>query len=240
MSDFGVHVKGPAGDRALAGEGGTEGGRGLVVLLGADTAPPASDDPVVRWLDHAPRSAPAARADERLIAPAGDGLWSRRPVPAADALFGLPPALEPRTALLVGDRDGLRASLLEDAAERGLELPAADRLTVGALERADCVVLLDGEPGTISALAPAVLAARRIVISPRVEIAFGLQAPLDHLQFDAPERALDLVQSVLSQPTAFERMRIWGSLAAERHRASRVYAQLAIDVAAEEGAGPHR
>ena len=209
----------------------------LFVALGEHGPPDVGDVSVVRWLS---TTSTAARAFERLIAPAGNDLWSRRPWPVADALFELPAAPEAPTGLVAGDHETLGDTLLAGAAERGLRLQTIDRLTVESLEAADCVVLLDGEPGTISALAPAVLAARRILIVPKVATAFGLQAPLDHLQFDAPERALNLLESVLRQPAAFERLRTWGSLAAERHRASRVYGQLAIDVAAEEGARPHR
>lgn len=234
----GVRVVSCDADSALVGSPDSEaGGSGadVFVVFGPTPLAPDPGAPAIRWLDRAPVS--TAAASVRLIAPAGNALWSRRPWPAADVLFELPAAPEPHRALLVGDRDGLRATLLAGAAERGLELDTAGRLTVDALRQAACVVLLDGEPGVISAFAPAVLAARRILISPAVDTAFGLQAPLDHLQFDVPERALNLVGSVLSQPTAFERLRTWGALAAERHRASRVYAQLAIDLAAE---GPAR
>lgn len=232
-----VRVVGSEADLLIAGGGAPETeASGLVVVLGEHVEPGLDEIPAVRWID----GGSMAGAAERLIASAGDALWSRRPWPAADALFDLPPAPEPRTALLAGDRDGLKATLLQGAVERGLGCATVDRLTVESLRAADCVVLLDGEPGTISALAPAVLAARRILITPKAETAFGLQAPLDHLQFDAPERALNLVESVLGQPSAFERLRIWGALAAERHRASQVYAQLAIDVAAEERAQSRR
>jgi len=116
---------GSAADRALSGDV-ARAGADLVFLLGAAPNPPAGDGPVIRWLGHAPQSTPAARAGERLIAPAGACLWSRRPWPAADALFELPAGPEPHTALLVGDRDGLRDTLLAGAAERVLDLQTVD------------------------------------------------------------------------------------------------------------------
>lgn len=202
-------------------------GEGLVVALGETCRAPAA----VRFLDHAPQD--DAAAGERLIAPAGAGVWSHAPWPAADTLFDLAAGLPGETAVLAGDRDGLRGTLLSDAVERGMELEIVDRLDPDALRRAACVVLLDAEPVALPALAPAVLAAGRVLIAPRADITFGFQAQLDHLQFDAPERALDLAQSVLARPEAFERVRRWGLLGAERHRATRVYQRLAADVAAD-------
>lgn len=228
-----LKVIGSPQDLALAGVGEPTEGE-LIVALGEAADAPAT----LRLLDRAPQR--AGKDGERLIAPGGEGLWSCAPWPASDTLFELSNERLGTSTVLAGEDNDLRGALEMGAAARGLELEVVERLGADMLRRAACVILLDAEPDTLPALAPAVLAAGRILIVPQASVTFGFQAPLDHLQFDAPERALNLAQSVLAHPEAFERLRAWGTLAAERHRASRVYERLAQDIAMAETSGSSR
>jgi hypothetical protein len=199
------------GDRdalALAGIEPPAGAPALVVAL--DDQPfPEGVAPRLRW-----RREPGDAGGERLIATAGEGLWSRAPWPVRDELFDLPAG--PPVALVVGDG----AAELE---RRGLAVTAAERLTAEALVAADVVV--HGAGSWLPGDALAVLAAGRVLVT-RAEPVFGLVPGLDHLRAEAPEHAADLVQAVLADPAPFAALRAFGRLAAERHRAAGVYARL--------------
>ena len=228
-------------------------GDGPLVALG--DARSDGDPPLVRWLD---RPAGADDGESKLvIAPAGEGLWRRAPWPAADALFDLPPAttvsrrqralpqLMPipsafpaapgpsapaAGALLVGAERGLRAALAERAAERGVALTQAERLNAAALAGAGCIVMAESPGGALPARAFAVLAAGRLLITPRLETTFGLEDGLDHLEFAAPDEAVDAVRAFAAAAETFGRVVSWGRLKAEQQRASVVYARLAEDL----------
>lgn len=212
---------------AAPGSGGSGPDRfDLVTAFGEASLPGAGAG--VRWLERAGTG--PGRADERMIAPAGSGLWSRRLWPVSDSLFELAPAAAP-LALVVGGPSPLRELLVERAADRRIAFEAVERLTVGALGRASCVVLLEAPgSGVLPARAAAVLAARRVLLAPRAGVCFGLQPRLDHLQIDEPNQAVNLVESVLTRPDAFARLVHWGSLAAQRHRSSEVFGRLLADL----------
>ena len=205
----------------------------LVTAFGAAGLPSANAS--VRWLEHA--GAGPRRIEERTIAPAGDGLWSRRLWPVSDELFELAPPPAP-LALLVGRPSPLLEQLLERAADRRIAFEVVERLTVGAIARSSCVVLLEA-PGSdaLPARAAAVLAARRVLLTPRAKVCFGLQPQLDHLQLDEPNQALNFVESVLTRPDAFVRLVHWGGLAAQRHRASGIFGKLLAEVRPDRDAG---
>jgi hypothetical protein len=212
-------------DVSLAGvlPGRDEGGP--VVALG--DAPAEGATPVLRWLDRA--SDPADARAGRLAAPAGDGLWRRAPWPAADGLFELPQA-PGASALLVGAETGLREAVAERAAARGLDLKEADRLDAAALGAASCVILAESPGGALPARAFAVLAARRLLIVPRLETAFGLENSLDHLEFTDPDEAVTVAEAYGAAPDVFARIVTWGRLKAEPQRASVVYGRLAEEL----------
>jgi hypothetical protein len=219
----GLRVVGEPADLSLAGP--QAGGRtGHLVALGEARAD--GDVPALRWLDRPPRTGdPAAH---RFAAPAGDDLWRRAPWPATDALFDLPapPGL---TVLLAGPPGPMRASIAERAAARGVPLEPVARLDLAGLSRSAAVVLADAPGGALPARAPAVLAAGRLLIVPRLGTAFGLQDGLDHLEFSDVDEAVTLVEAFRTAPDAFARMTLWGRVAARPHRASVVYARLAFD-----------
>lgn len=211
-------------DAGLAGAPSPEGDGALVALGDA-----ASDGrtPLVRWLDRP--AGPDDNHSRYVIAPAGEGLWRRAPWPAADALFELPPA-SAAAALLVGAEPGLRAAIAERAAERGVPLTQAGRLDAASLAGAGCVVMAESPGGALPARAFAVLAAGRLLITPRLETTFGLEDGLDHLEFATPDEAVDAVRAFGAAPETFGRVAAWGRLKAEQQRASVVYARLAEDL----------
>ena len=219
-----IELVADAADAELAGAPGASGDGPLVAL--GDASGDGSR-PLVRWLDRPAR--PDDGESELVIAPAGEGLWRRAPWPAADALFDLPPA--PATAaLLVGAERGLREAVAERAAERGLALQQADRLDASALAGAACVVMAESPGGALAARAFAVLAAGRLLITPRLETTFGLEDGLDHLEFAGPDEAVHAVRAFGADPETFGRVVSWGRLKAEPQRASVVYARLVQDL----------
>jgi hypothetical protein len=221
----GLRILGDA--RALALAGAPSASDGAAVHLGDPVEPPAAGDVV--WLPGpAPEDLPPGA---RVIATAGDGLWSRAPWPARDDLFELPPPDAPH-ALVVGD-ETLRAEVLDKIAGRGVSAAGADVLTAEDLARASAVALLDG-PG----LAPAVLAARRILVAPRSEVTFGLLPGTDHLAFGHADEVVQYLDAVLSFPLSFEPFAVLGAVAAERWRASLVYARLADELARDGATYP--
>jgi hypothetical protein len=211
-------------DAGLAGVP-SPGGEGALVALGDATSDGRT--PVVRWLDRP--AAPDDNLSRYVIAPAGERLWRRAPWPAADGLFELSPA-PAAAALLVGAERGLYAAIAERAAERGVPLTQADRLDAAALAGAGCVVMAESPGGALPARAFAVLAAGRLLITPRLETTFGLEDGLDHLEFATPDEAVDAVRAFGAAPETFGRVAVWGRLKAEQQRASVVYARLAEDL----------
>jgi hypothetical protein len=182
-------------------------------------APPTGDAPP-----------PGGAAPPRLVATAGDGLWSRAPWPARDELFDLPAPPAPR--VLVAGRDAeRRAAVLDKLGSRGLPCAGAELLDAAGLASASAVALLDAAGGALPAEAPAVLAARRVLIAPRCEVGFGLLAGTDHLAFTTEDDVVQYADAVLSFPRSFEQVAVLGALAAERHRASVVYGRLAAELA---------
>jgi hypothetical protein len=179
----------------------------------------------VRWL--------AGPGGAGQIAPAGHALWRRAPWPASDALFELPPPPPGAPVLLAGGEAGRRGELEYALGAAGLPLVASERLTRAALEQASAVLLLPapGAEGAVPAEAPAVLAARRLLVTPTAEVGFGLLPGIDHLQFTLFNEATHLLVEARKHPAALEPMRVWGAAAARRHRATEVLARLEADLA---------
>jgi hypothetical protein len=167
----------------------------------------------------------------RTIAPGGAGLWRRAPLPAADALFALPPA-GPHAPIIVigGDDEGRTAAVraLEDAGAEAwaVALPSPEALAAAAVV---ALVGTAGEP--LPFLAAPALAAGRILIAPRSVPAFGFGAGVDHLAYRNAEELARLALAAHRHPYAFAPLAILGRLAAEAHRASTVLARVAADLA---------
>ena len=216
--------EGASAEGGPAGGSSAEGGPPVVALGDAAAEGGA---PAIHWLDRVAREGDAGVS--LLVALAGDGLWRRAPWPAADGLFDLPEA-PGAPALLVGAEAGLREAVAERAAARGVALAQAERLDAAGLAAASCVILAESPGGALPARAFAILAARRLLVVPRLETAFGLEDGLDHLEFADPDEAVTAVEAFAAAPDAFGRVLTWGRLKAEPRRASVVYGRLAEDL----------
>lgn len=173
----------------------------------------------------------------RVIAPGGEGLWRRAPLPIADGVW----ALRDRPGagvLVVGGEDEARAAAAAALGRRGVEVRTAARLTFEGLAAAD-IVVLGGPPGApLAAGAFAVAAARRLLVAPRAEPAFGLLAGVDHLDYQHPDEIERLADAAASFPGAFAPLLAMGSLTAEAQRAEVVYRRLMVDLALEAAIAP--
>jgi hypothetical protein len=243
----------PAGDAPSAPTGDAP-------LIALSDATSAGRRPLVRWLDRPARPedrdaelviAPAGEGLWRRAPwPAADALFELAPASPASASAGpsspasasaeaaspasasaeaaSPASASP--ALLVGGERGLRDAVAARAAERGVALRQAERLDAAALGGVGCVVMAESPGGALPARGFAVLAAGRLLITPRLETTFGLEDGLDHLEFASPDEALDAVRAFGAAPATFGRVLSWGRLKAEQQRASVVYARLADDL----------
>jgi len=162
---------------------------------------------------------------ERVVAPAGDGLWRRMPWPAADQLFDLPPAADARAVLVIGDDGSIAAGL------RGndLNVTTAEELTLDALQVAAVVVMIGGH-GALPAQAPAALAARRVLVADATETTFGLQSGIEFFQSQHAGEAIERATMACLHPNAVRPVRAMGARAALDHRASVIYPRLAEEL----------
>lgn len=201
-------------------------GSGFPVMRAADGLPPdaasvsfspdrAAD---VQWL----RS--ARPGGNRVIAPVGDDLWRRAPWPAADDLFEW--SVSSGRIAVVGGGDVLTGRLRE----AGANVEAVATLGPRELEAAAVVVFPGGAGDPLPAEGPAVLAAGRILVTTPRSPDFGFRPAIDHCVGSRTGDLADLALSAVRHPRGFEAMRVYGRLAAERHRASRVLSELAIDL----------
>jgi hypothetical protein len=94
------------------------------------------------------------------------------------------------------------------------------------------VVVLMGGGGALPAQAPSVLAARRVLVSDAADPVFGLQAGIEFLRARNPAEAAERAEMAAVHVAATASLRAMGAAAARRWQASRVYAQLAADLAA--------
>lgn len=222
-----MKVTGSEHDLALAGT--AAGDADVVVTLRSGERPDGARTWLV-WAADAAGAAAAAAAD-RVLAPAGDGLWRRAPWPVADRVFDLP-AADPHAGVVVAEgSSGARAEAVAGLADRGIAADAVEQLNIDALRAARVVVLLGDRH--LPAVGMTVPAAGRLLVTVGCETSFGLVAGSDHLAADSVEMAATLVQVGLDQWAALTPMRELGRRAAERHRASAVYRRVLEDLAIE-------
>jgi hypothetical protein len=216
-----MRVFGGDEDLALCGPGGApHDGGGLVIALGGAAGADVrfafcGDD---------------AGDGGRVVAPAGEALWRRAPWPARDALFDLAPAADARAVLVAGAPGADRDEVTNHLRANGIPTESRDRVTLDALRTAAIVVLLGGH-GALPAYAPAVLAARRVLVTDATETTFGLQPGIEFLRADHPGEAAERANMAALHPRAVVTLRVMGARAARDHRASIVYPRLAADLA---------
>ena len=209
----------------------------VVVTLGE--VPVGDREPDVRWIgDAAAGGAPPS--GRRVIATAGDGLWSRAPWPVRDDLFELDPPDPDGALLVVTSHEDLHAGLIEKLTGRGLRVHTALELTAAGLAEAAMVAfppVWDGDPlpGARQEAVPAAvfapLAARRPVIAPRAQLTFGLLPGVDHLAASTDDDVVQYADALESFPEAFAPQVALGRVAAERQRASTLYGRLVEELA---------
>jgi len=220
------------GEATTAGPGTPPPEADLVVALGVAEA--GAREPDLRWLGTAPP--PAAAASARVVAPSGDGLWSRAPWPVRDEVFELSEP-DPGGGILVIGGD---AGLLDKLAGRGIRHRDAPELTPGDLAGAGVVAFPPRSEGeradAVPAAAFAVLAARRFLIAPRAGVTFGLLPGVDHLAAGTEDEVVQYADALQTFPEAFGLQAALGRVAAERQRASTVYGRVAAELEAERAA----
>ena len=225
------------GDAATLAPGAAPADADFVVALGA--AGPGDREADVRWCGDAP-----VNGAVRLIATAGDGLWSRAPWPVRDDLFELEPPDPDAGLLVVTDDEERDATLLEKLAGRGIATRTASELSGEALAAAAAVTFppppdRDGEyvPGARQEAVPAAvfaaLAARRALVAPRAAVTFGLHAGADHLAASTDDDVVQWADALLASPELLAPQLALGRIAAERQRASVVYGRLLAELRAE-------
>lgn len=208
-------VVGDQEDVALCGWQGAPAG-GPVFALGA-----FPERPDVRFVAHPEGAAPPA---ERIVAPAGEGLWRRAPWPVADELFDLEPPADPSAVLVVAGPE-----VAGELRDNGATVAEAERLTLANLRAAGVVVLM-GRDGAFPALGSCVLAARRVLVCGATEATFGMQADIEFLLARTAGEAVARADLARVHPPATGLMRVLGARAAREHRASVVYARLAAEL----------
>jgi len=193
-----------------------------VVLALGDASVPGDRVPDLRWLP-----APATASDgERVAAPDGEGLHSRAALPVRDELFELP-APDGGNLLVVSGNADRRGALVDELVQARVAGAGAESLTLEGLAAARAVAFLP-EPGerSMPASAPAVLAARRVLIAPPAELTFGLEAGTDHLVASEDQHVLEYAAISIGLGRSLETLTVLGRVTAERHRASVVYGRL--------------
>jgi hypothetical protein len=173
---------------------------------------------------------------ERVISTGLEGTWARAPWPVNDRVFELDAPAPGAGVLVAGGRASERTDLADRVVATGLHVAEQSRLTVQALCESAVVVVPGGDCLPLPIDAMAVLAARRVLVTPRCRPAFGLRTGVDHAEARTPDEAVVYAAAALKHWVAFGRMRAFGVLAARRHLASMFYAKLAADLAMEESA----
>jgi hypothetical protein len=202
---------------ALAGLDGAAGGP--VVHLGA-----GGERADVVWREGSADGGDGAR----VIAQGGAGLWRCAPWPVRDELFELAPPVE-RNVLVVGDEPD-RSQVSEHVDQLDGRLLEADVLERRDLEEAAVIVFAQPDGRPLPAPAFAVLATGRILAVRKPSASFGLLPGIDHLSARTAAGAAQLAAAAVLHWDAFAAVRAFGTIAAEPHRASSVYARLAHDL----------
>jgi hypothetical protein len=229
-----LHFTGSETDLELAGTAGAD------LSASAGTGDPSPRDTIHVSLDPSvpgdlalpPSGRPmdAAEGSGRVVA-TGDGpAWRHAPWPVHDRLFKLEAADDPASALIVGRDTERRDRVADTVFADGVDARLATDLTLAQLRGAATVVYLLAPDEPFPPKAFAVAAAKRLLLMTPVTPTFGLLEGIDHLASDDDGALARLAGAAARHPEAFEPIRAWGRLAAERQRASIVYARYVADI----------
>jgi hypothetical protein len=180
--------------------------------------------------------------DRVLLTPGpGDGgwAWRSRPLPVDDRLFAdARPSRRPPRALCVGRSTEHREWVLTPAKHAHDVIHYAHGLTgatfVDVLASADVGIAL--HPGPVHGFPPQALlhlAAGHLLLSERLAPACGLEAGIHFIEIDSRDMLLTLLMQLQVRPDGYDRVRVRGRMAAEAHRASRVWPRIVGDLVAD-------
>jgi hypothetical protein len=119
------------------------------------------------------------------------------------------------SVLVVGERS---EELLELLMARGIEAVAGDAPVGEALAAAKVVVLAGEHGAPLPDAAWDVLAAGRVLVTPRAEPAYGLQPGIDHLSGGSDRELADMAALAATFPAAVEPVVAMGRLMARLRR----------------------
>lgn len=206
-----------------------------VTVAFGEVPPPPEPWPgtLVRWRREGDDGSPALVAG-----PDGEeSVLRRAPWPVGDRVFELGGEVSGGGVLVVGGSAERRRQLCERLSSGGVGATGGERLTIEGLTAAAVVAVLTGSEEPLPAEVMAVPAARRLLVTGRYSLGFGLLPQVDHLLAVNDETVARYAFAALAHPRAFESVRAWGSIAAERHRAAAVYRRLLADIALQRAAG---
>lgn len=164
-------------------------------------------------------------------------VWRSLPLPVDDRLHA-PAPLDREVStqpLFVGRSTPHRESFLLGA-KHALDLLHVDHgvhgLALAELAARHLVAVnLHNEPyPSFENRVPLHLAMGNLVVSEPLSPTFGLEPGLDHLEVTTPDELVDLLGLIQSDPDMFHPIRVRGHQKAEGFRASRVYADLILDL----------
>jgi hypothetical protein len=166
----------------------------------------------------------------------GAGGWRSRPLPVDDRLYAdVRPARHPLRALCVGRSTEHREWVLTPAKHAHDVVHYAHGLVGAAfaavLAAADVGIALHPRPGSgFPSQALLHLAAGQLLLAERLTPTCGLEPGIEFLPIDSREGLMTLLYQLELRPDAYERIRVRGRLAAEPHRASRVWPRIVGDL----------
>jgi hypothetical protein len=212
----------------------------VAVVLAPDAVPPdALAGLRAATLAVVPPAIPAPEGYDRVLrtpGPDGGGAWRSRPLPVDDRLYA--PVRRgggPARAVCVGRSTEHREWVLTPSKHAHDVVHYAHGLVGAAFTEvmagAEVGIALHAEPGGgFPSQALLHLAAGQLLISERLTPPAGLQPGIDFLPIDSREGLMALLHQLQLRPDAYERVRIRGRIAAEDHRASRVWPRIVRDL----------
>ncbi len=169
-------------------------------------------------------------------------VWRAVTPPVSDALFGeVRPLRRAPRAMSIGRSSPHREQVLLPSKHHhdllqvihGVSGPELAEL----LRECEVGVHVAAQPGGGFGVQAAIhLAAGHLLLAERLQPAHGLELGIDYLQIDSPGDLEWTLRRLARFPEMYERLRVRGRMKAEQFRASRVFARLLHDLAADVAA----